>query len=258
VLRWVARYVHTFADTMRAAIDLASCDKVVVADASIRYSMDALDIMTALLELHEVVEPQDYFDPLPWWGGIEAGRVLVERSIHTLPNYGSTFGFRKRIVRGLRSIEPIPARDCVRRLALQGAEVFTAIGTFVRRLPPAFSDWIREVPRRAEDELASPARAALLLLLIPAILVLTLVGGPRMAGAFAGAVAFSTFVFAVRGRLGAAAEFFPLRACLFAPLSLLQRSIGVYCALFRRASVRRELSPDHHRHAVGEIHVGRL
>ena len=73
VLRWVGRYVHTLTDTVRAAIDLTSCDKVIVADASVRYSMDSLDMMGVLLELHEVVEPQVYFDPLPWWGGIEAG-----------------------------------------------------------------------------------------------------------------------------------------------------------------------------------------
>ena len=239
VLRWVGRYVHTSADTMRAAIDLTSCDKVIVADASARYSMDALDMMTVLLELHEVVEPQAYFDPLPWWGGIEAGRVLVQRSLHAFPEHGSTFGFRKRVICGLRSIEPALALDSVRRLASQGAEVFSAIGTFVRRLPPAFSDWVCELPRRAEEELTVPARAALLLLLLPLIAVLSLLGGARVAGAFAGAIAFATIVLAVRGRIGAAA-FFPRWTCLFAPLSILQRAIGVYCALFRRMSARRE------------------
>jgi hypothetical protein len=256
VLRWVGRYVHTHAETIRAAIDLTSSDKVIVADASVRYSMDNLDIMCALLELHEVVEPQDYFDPLPWWGGIDAGRVLVQRSMHALPDRGATFGFRKRIIRGLRSLEPVEANS-VRRLASQGAEVFTAIGTFVRRLPPAFSEWVRDLPRRAEEELVVPARAALFILLLPALVILSILGGARMAGTFAGAIAFATFVLAVRGRFGAG-SFFPLHTCLLAPLSILQRSIGVYCALFRRVSPRRELLPDHHRDAVGQIHVGRL
>jgi len=257
VLRWVGRYVHSYADTIRAAIDLTTCDKVIVADASVRYGMDALDMMTVLLELHEVVEPQAYFDPLPWWGGIEAGRVLVQRSLHAVADHGSTFGFRRRVIRGLRSIEPAVAQDSVRRLASQGAEVFTAIGTFVRRLPPAFSDWVRDLPRRAEEELVVPARAALFILFLPFLVALSLLGGGRVAGTLAGAIAFATVVLAVRGRFGAA-RFFPLRACLFAPLSILQRSIGVYCALFRRVSVRRELLPDHHRDAVGQIHVGRL
>ena len=35
---------------------------------------EAIDEICALLESHEVVEPQDYLDPMPWWGGIEAGR----------------------------------------------------------------------------------------------------------------------------------------------------------------------------------------
>src|SRR6266568_2571756 len=90
ILRWVGRHVIARAgsvDAVRAAIDLSSCDKVIVADARVRYSQDSLDSLTALLEVHEVVEPQDYFDPLPWWGGIEAGRILVQRSIRPLPDH---------------------------------------------------------------------------------------------------------------------------------------------------------------------------
>src|SRR5436190_2485742 len=62
VLHWVGR--HTTArpehvtgggkvDAIRTAIDLASCEKVIIADAHIRYSRESLDDLTALLELHE-------------------------------------------------------------------------------------------------------------------------------------------------------------------------------------------------------------
>ena len=140
VLRWVGRHVAAapqHVDAVRAAIDLASCDKVIVADAKTRYSLSALDELTSLLEVHEVVEPLNYFDPLPWW-------------ISPLPGHGSTFGFRKRAVRGLRSLDQnAAAHDSVRELASRGAEVFTTKRLFVRRIPPAFSEWIRDLPRRA-------------------------------------------------------------------------------------------------------------
>ena len=41
----------------------------------------------------------------------------------------------------------------------------------------------------------------------------------------------TSFALAVRGRIGAA-TFFPWRACLYAPLWVLERSISVYWALF--------------------------
>ena len=226
VLRWVGRHLAVapqHVDVVRAAIDLASCDKVIVADAKTRYSLSALDDLTSLLDVHEVVEPQDYFDPLPWW-------------ISPLPGHGSTFGFRKRAVRGLRSLDHNPtAQDSVRRLASQGAEVFTTMRLFVRRIPPAFSEWIGDLPRRAGEELAMPARAALFFMLLPAIIGIALTGGLRMAGAFAGALAFTSIVLAMHGRTGAG-RFFPWRACLFAPLWILQRSVSIYFAVLWRVS----------------------
>ncbi len=162
VLRWVGRHILArpqhlgplgTVDPIRAAVDLASCEKVIVADAHVRYSDKVLEEISMLLDLHEVVEPQDYLDPLPWWGGIEAGRILVHRSLSPLPDHGSTFAFRKRAIRGLRSIaHSATADDYVRRLASQGAEVFSAIEIFVRRIPPALSEWIRDLPRQADED----------------------------------------------------------------------------------------------------------
>jgi hypothetical protein len=161
VLRWVGHHVRIrpqhrslsgTIDPLRVAMDVASWDKVIVADERVRYGAGTLHQIQALLDAHEVVEPQDYFDPLPWWGGIDAGRMLVHRGVDRLPDHGATFGFRRSVLRGLRAID---------------------------------------------------------------------------AGA-----AFP-LVLAMRGRVGAA-QFFPGRACLYAPLWVLERSISVYWALFRR------------------------
>ena len=243
VLRWVSRHLaarpqHFTAfgamDPIRAALDVASCEKVIVADANVRYDRESLDQLALLLELHEVVEPQDYFDPLPWWGGIEAGRILVHRSVASVPDHGVTFGFQKRAIRGLRSLDH--ANDhCVRRLASQGAEVFSAVRLFVRRVPPALSQWLRSLPRQAEQEFAIPAKAAMFFMLVPIVISLALVAGAPIAGWFLGIIAFVTIGLAVRGRIGAS-RFFPLRACLFAPLWILQRSLSVYWALVWRFS----------------------
>jgi hypothetical protein len=239
VLCWVGRHVAArprhrhldgSIDAMRAALDLASCDKVIVADARVRYGAKALDDLCAMLDAHESVEPQDYFEPLPWWGGIEAGRMLVQRAVDP-PSRGKTFAIRRSATRGLREIERMHARD-----------------VFVRRLPPNVGDWLDERPKQAGDDFHFPVKTALFLLLLPLAVILGIFGGMRLASGYASAIAFASVALAVCGRIGAA-PFFPLRACLYAPLWVLERSVSVYWALFRRLRssqfiLRREAPED--------------
>ena len=243
-LRWTGRHIaarpkHRGAggalDPIRAAIDLGTCERVIVAGGKVRYSEEALSSMCDLLDTHEVVEPQDYFDPLPWWSSIEAGRMLVHRGVEPMPDHGATFGMRRSAMRGLRSLDSIlaPGEDHFRRLAAVGADVHSATEVFVRRLPPLFEEWIEERPRQADDDFSLPVKTAFFLALIPLALLLAAFGGVRLAGGYAGAIACGSLVLAVRGRAGAAA-FFPLRASLFAPLWVLERSVSVYWALFRK------------------------
>jgi DNA-binding MarR family transcriptional regulator len=244
VLRWVARHVaarprhRNFTggiDCVRTAIDVSNCDKIIVADENVRYHADAIESVCDLLDLHEVVEPQDYFEPLPWWSGIEAGRMLVHRGVEPLPDHGATFGIRKSSVRGLRGVDIAwsNGEDAVRRLASQGAEVFFACDVFVRRLPPPLDHWLRDRPRQADGDFALPVKTAFFFALLPVAILLATFGGIKLAGGYAGAIACASMILAVRGR-GGASSFFPLRACLCAPLWVFERSVSVYWALFRK------------------------
>jgi hypothetical protein len=250
VLRWVSRHVAPrprhcsfsgIVDPIRVAFDIAACEKVIVAGPDVRYAPGELDEVCALLDAHEVVEPQDYLDPLPWWGGIDAGRMLLHRGIEPLPDHGATFAFRKSAIRGLRAIDGVVTDDPVRRLAAQGAEVHSAFELFVRRLPPMLAEWIRQRPRQADDDFTLSLKTAFFFALLPMLLVLALLGGPRLAGGYAGAVAFASVALALRGRAGAA-RFFPLRACFYAPLWMLERGVSVYWALLRK--LRGERAPS--------------
>jgi hypothetical protein len=225
VLCWVGRHIPArprhrhlagAIDLVRAGVDLASCDKVIVAQPGVRYTPKAIDDLCQLLDAHESVEPQDYLEPLPWWGGIEAGRILVHRAIEPASRGATTFAFRRNAVRGLRALERVSAPD-----------------VFVRRMPPTVDRWLKDRPRHAGDDFDFPMKTAFFLTLIPLAMLLASLGGARLAGGYAGAVAFASVALAVRGRVGAA-PFFPLRACLFAPLWVLERSLSVYWALFRR------------------------
>lgn len=242
ILRWVGQHVAVRAehctpsgtlDRLRAAATLASCEKVIVASQDVRYTPAAIAQLCDLLETHEVVEPQDYLEPLPWWGSIEAGRILVHRGIEPQPDHGATFGFRRGTVRTLRALASMDVRDPVRRLFSAGAEVYPAADVFVRREPGALDEWLDERPRLASNDFAMPFKSAFFFSIVPFLLLLGLFGGAKLAGVYAGILAFSSVGLAVRGRAGAS-SFFPLRACLFAPVWILERSVSVYWALFRK------------------------
>jgi len=235
MLRWVSRHVAVRApfDAVRTAAGLAATEKIVLARGDVRYEPSEIYDVCALLDVHEVVEPQDYLDPLPWWGGIEAGRVLVHRGVEPLPDQGATFAFRRSALRTMRGFDATDAADPVRRLAAFGAAVCSKPDLFVKRRPPDLATWLRERPRAADDDFVMPVKSAFFFAMIPMALLLLILGGLRVAAGYGGALAFASIVLAFHGRSGAAA-FFPLRTCFFAPLWMLERSVSVYWALVRR------------------------
>ncbi|HEX6082899.1 MAG TPA: hypothetical protein VF266_00135 [Thermoanaerobaculia bacterium] len=240
ILRWVGQHVAVRPeyrtgggiDVVRAAAAHAACEKVIVAAEDVRYTPEAIGQLCDFLDAHEVVEPQDYLDPMPWWGGIEAGRMLLHRGIEPQPDHGATFGFRRSAIRGLRTLSP-STETRARRLAAVGAEVFPAADVFVRRQPTPLADWVSARPRLAGDDFSFPFKTAFFFSLLPLLLLLSFVN-VTLAGSYAGLIAFAAMGLAARGRTGAAALHFPLRACLFAPVWVLERSVSVYWALYRK------------------------
>lgn len=243
VLRWVGRHLPVrpqqrtpggAVDVVRAAAELGGCEKVIVATEDVRYTAEAIIKLCDLLEMHEVVEPQDYLDPLPWWGGIDAGRILIHRGIEPQPDHGASFGFRRSAVRALRTLGSGDVDDDPpRRLASHGAEVYPAPDVFVRRQPGALGDWLAQRPRQAGEDFILPMKTAFFFSLAPLLILLATLGGLQLAGGYAGVIAFATLGLALRGRAGAR-PFFPLRACFFAPIWVFERSVSVYWALFRK------------------------
>jgi hypothetical protein len=160
--------------------------------------------------------------------------MLVHRGIEPQPDHGATFGFRRSAMRTLRGLSMIDSgEDPVRRLVAHGAEVHLAADVFVRRYPPGFADWLEARPRAAGDDFALPMKSAFFFALIPLMVLLGTLGGFRLAATYAAVLAFASVALALRGRSGASA-FFPLRACLFAPLWIAERSVSVYWALYRK------------------------
>lgn len=215
VLRWVGRYVAVAGeiDRIQIARELARSDKIIVATPEARCTAAEIDAMSNHLDRCEVVEPEEFVEPVTWWSGIEAGRMLLHRGIDQ-PAERSIFAFRKS------------ARD----LVVHRAGLYLARDVFVRREPPPFR--------------ARKAASLLFLAVIPLLILIALVGGFALLSESAAAMVFASVLVALRGRSGAA-EYFPVYSCFFAPLWIAEQSVTAYWGLVDRMrgakpSARRE------------------
>ena len=230
VLRWVSRYVEGRCDLMHTAIDLATSEKIIVASQESRYTAADVAAICELLDAADVVAPEEFVQPLPWWAAIDAGSLLLQRGLDATREQG-TFAFRRSAWHPVRALESAGTISPLRMLTLHGASIHVASDVFVRREPPKLSTWARLRAAAAATPAAVTAGGALLACLLPLVMVVAAVGGYELAGGYAGLIAAGSMLVAARGRSGAG-RFFPLRACLYAPLAILDRSLAVYRALF--------------------------
>jgi hypothetical protein len=251
ILRWVARHESVRAqhrsafghvDFVRAAADRALAEKVIVTDTDVRFSTEALDATLELLDAHEAVEVQEYLDPLPWWGAIDAARMLLRRGIDPEPSDSATYAFQRGVARSLRSLPPAGESDDVRRLVFSGVEVLAALDVFVKREPAELREWFESRPDRASAAFTNGSKAAFFFSLVPMLVFIALAAGIKLAAAVAALLSCSAIAIALRGRYGAT-QVFPLRAVFFAPLWILERSLSVYVALYDRLSSNPDLEP---------------
>jgi hypothetical protein len=254
VLRWVSRYLiarrEYFSltgelDLLRAASSVARCQKVIVASHGDRYTPDALERVCQQLDRHEVVLPSSYYEPLPWWAGIDTANLLMHRAIDDGVEPGATLGFRRSVVRSLRLIRFLePFEHDVQRLLTAGAEVAPVPDAVVRRKPSDLRSWLSERAAVAAADFRAAPRAILFLSLLPLFLLLSLTGNVALAFTCVLLLSASVTLLGARG-WWLAREHVPFRACLFAPLALLERSCSVYIVLaMRLRRVAEPLAPE--------------
>lgn len=232
-LRWVARYVRAGAsriDVLELAQTLAVSQKIIVARSNVRYELEDIDRILTLLDEHEVVEPDLYIAPLPWWGAADAARILIHRAIDAEGSADMTFAFRKTALRGLRNAEVSGGDAPMDRLREGGAEIHHPANLFVRRVPAPAHEWWAESLAAARADFLSPVKTLGFSALLPSLLVLWAFGGWAMTTIVAATMTLSVIVLAAHGRRGAAA-FYPFHVCLVAPLWIAERSLAVYWVL---------------------------
>jgi hypothetical protein len=203
----------------------------VIADDDVRYGEDALARMLRLLDVCEVVAPQNHFDPLPWHAVWDTGRTLIARAVsHDMPG---TLGLRREPFLAMGGYDGdvlFENLELIRTARAAGGVVATPRDLFVRRMPPTASHFWSQRVRQAYDEFARPGRMAAALALLPAVAL------SRRPARAAGGLALASVALAEAGRRRAGGRrVFPARTALAAPAWVAERAVCAWLAVGARA-----------------------
>lgn len=233
-------YLNGKVNGVHTGVDLASCEKIVLADDDIRYTSEDTERVCDLLDRHEMVRPQNYLAPLPWWGRMESARMLINRGVLRTGDYPGTCAFRRSTCLRVGHYDGdvlFDNEEIVRHFVLRGADVCYALDLFILKRPPTFRKWLEQRPRQAYEDFVMHAKTLLFISLLPIAIALGFVGGLRFALLFLSFVAVCAMLLALRG-LGRnqAYRFFPATVILYAPLWVTERVLSTYWALYWRVA----------------------
>ena len=229
-------YLNDKVNGIHTGVNLASTEKIILADDDIRYALPEIDRVWALLEDFEVVRPQNFLSPLPWWARMEAARMLVNRATLRTADYPGTCAFRRATMLRAGHYDGdvlFDNEEIIRHFAREGATINYATNLFVQKRPPTLKKWFEQRPRQAYEDFGLRMKSAFFFSLIPLAILIGFAGGIKGLAFYAAAIGTLALLLATIGRhRGAAAEYFPLSVCLFAPLWIFERSLSTYWALY--------------------------
>jgi hypothetical protein len=231
------RYLNGKVNGVHTGVTAASCERIILADDDIRYGPVDVSRMCERLERFELVRPQNYLAPLPWWARMEASRMLINRGVLRAGDYPGTCGLRRSAMLRVGHYDGdvlFDNEEIVRHFIVSGAAVCHANDFFILKRPPTLSKWREQRPRQAYEDFVMRAKTLMFMAVLPlGALVGFMLGAPALLG-YAAAIAGVSVVLAERGRRGGAKRFFPRRVAWHAPLWVLERSVSVYWALYWR------------------------
>ena len=232
-------YLNGKVNGIHTGVDVARCERIILADDDIRYTARNVERMCALLDHHDMVRPQNYLSPLPWWGRMEAARMLINRGVLPTGDYPGTCGVTRSAMLRVGHYDGdvlFDNEEIVRHFIVKGARVCHANDFFILKRSPTLSKWREQRPRQAYEDFVMRLKTAAFLAVLPLALAVALTWGAAALLCYVLAIAAVSMVLAERGRRGAARRYFPAWCTAFAPLWVLERSISVYAALFWRVS----------------------
>lgn len=229
-------YLNDKVNGIHTGVRLAATEKIILGDDDIRYSAAEIDRLRELLDKFEIVRPQNYFAPLPWWGRMEAARMLINRATLRIADYPGTCAFLRTTMLRVGHYDGdvlFDNEEMIRHFAREGASINYASDLFVRKRPPSFQKWMEQRPRQAYEDFELRAKTALFLSLPAFAIWIALATGWKSLLVYLMCLSFGAVLLAGIGRSrGIASKYFPISICFFAPLWIFERSLSTYWALY--------------------------
>lgn len=215
---------------VRTGVELASRERVVIADDDVRYEPAALRRAAELLERHDLVRPQNYFDRLPWHARWDTARTLLNRCCGR--DYPGTLAVRRSRMLAMEMYDGdvlFENLELIRTVRAHGGSVVSPLDLYVARVPPSASHFWGQRTRQAYDDFALPLRMALWLSVLP-VLVLE----RRWLHAAPIAAVFTAAMAEVGRRRDGGRAVFPFTSSLLAPVWVLERAVCAWLAALQR------------------------
>ncbi|MDQ2824253.1 MAG: glycosyltransferase family 2 protein [Verrucomicrobiota bacterium] len=223
-------YLNDKVNGIHTGVNLAATEKIILADDDIRYIASDIDKICLLLDDFEVVRPQNYLCPLPWWAKMEAARMLINRATLRTADYPGACAFRRSTMLSAGEYDGdvlFDNEEIIRHFARAGARICNANDFFIRKRPPKFRKWIEQRPRQAYEDFGLRFKTILFASLLPIGIAIVLIDLKWMA------ILLLSIVFALAGWLrGNARRYFPFNTCLFAPLWVVERAVSTWWAFY--------------------------
>lgn len=229
-------YLNDKVNGIHTGVEIASCEKIILADDDIRYTPADVHKIVALLDEFEMVRPQNFLSPLPWWARLESARMLINRATLRTGDYPGTCAFRRSTMQRVGHYDGdvlFDNEEIVRHFAAAGATIDYAIDFFIQKRPPHYRKWLEQRPRQAYEDFGLRTKTAFFLLLPFLVIGCAVVAG--FAGLMICLAMISIFAVALAcagGARGVASEYIPPWLCFYAPLWIFERTCSTYWAVY--------------------------
>jgi hypothetical protein len=231
-------YLNGKVNGVHTGVDLASTERIILADDDIRYTTPDIDRMCRLLDTFELVRPQNFLKPTPWWARIESARILINRGTLRAGDYPGTCGFLRSTMQRAGPYDGdvlFDNEELVRHFAVNGVHINYALDFFILKRPPQLWKWFEQRPRQAYEDFVMRAKTAAFVSVIPGLIAAAVFASISVALLLALSIALTAMVLCARGLVrNSAYRYFSGTAFLWAPVWVLERSISVYWAIYWR------------------------